>query len=55
MTTIPVRIPVTVGKTTPPHTDVALAAALTRFLATKAAPDYLRAAGTTWLNARPVK
>jgi hypothetical protein len=39
--------------TTPQPTpaDLALAAALTRFLASSSAPAYLRTAGTAWLAA----
>lgn len=54
MSTIPAKIPVTVGKATPPQpspADVALAAALTRFLAGSSAPAYLRTAGAAWLAA----
>lgn len=57
MSTIPAKIPVTVGKATPPQpsADAALAAALTRFLAGSSAPAYLRTAGAAWLTALHAK
>jgi hypothetical protein len=43
---------IVVGTTPQPSpADLALAAALTRFLASSSAPAYLRTAGTAWLAA----
>lgn len=56
MSIIPAKIPVVVGAIPPkPNPEAVLAAALSRFLATGAAPAYLRAAGTSWLAARNAK